>query len=408
MRLVLFNAHEEMWFGKTVKKWLYRTPWKAKYAFVVRERIRRGEPIYILTGTNVGESMWARTRAWLHVKLWAMANGYSPRAIKPLFSPESLTPADALLVIYVGNFVLHSGPKAAADGLVAYLNRCRARIFLNVNHYPYHADAAEHLLRDLRFDYFWAENDLRTNSSFFRKHFASFGQPFMVSPFAVRPVFENVKPFVERRHSAIAVGTVSLKMTDDRAFVGHFGHDNLQPIREAIFNGIPAAHAEHLHTAVSHINEGGAGRPVRGVTNPVVALRNWLHNVFRSGQRKYHTIDMSALFNTYKAHVIGEEVVGLPGIGFAEGMMCGTVFVGIDDPMYRIHGLEPNIHYVAYSGGYPELLARLEEVLRDDAYLQSVSDVGCAFAKSHFREDLVYGKLIRMFAELPATDEAKA
>lgn len=408
MRLVLFNAHKELWFGKSVKVWLYKMPWKPKYAFILREHIRRSGQIHILLPEHVGKFRLVHYFfEWLHVKLWAAVNGHNPLSVKTVLNPKQMRDSDVLLVMYVGNFVLHDGPKNV-DRLVPYLNDCHGRIVLNVNHYPYHAGHASTLLRGFRFDAFWAENDLRTNSSFFREHFSDFPQRFIVTPFAVRANFNSLKAYAQRKKAAIAVGSVSLKMTDDQYFVAHFKHDNLQPLRDAIYHGIPEAYREKLHTVVSHINQGGAARPVRGAPNPITAIRNWFHNVFIGGQRKYHSFDMCALFNDYKVHIVGEEVVGLPGIGFAEGMMCGTAFMGLDDAMYRVHGLIPDVHYITYTGGYEEMLLKLDQVINDDDRLASISRAGHEFAKTNFTESSVYKKLMLQLTEQAVGNGARS
>jgi hypothetical protein len=108
---------------------------------------------------------------------------------------------------------------------------------------------------------------------------------------------------------------------------------------------------------------------------------------------------MCTLFNDYKAHVVGEEVVGLPGIGFAEGMMCGTALIGLDDAMYRVHGLIPDVHYIAYTGGYEEMLLKLDQVINDDRQLLSIARAGHEFAMANFTESSVYQKLILQLTE---------
>ena len=55
-------------------------------------------------------------------------------------------------------------------------------------------------------------------------------------------------------------------------------------------------------------------------------------------------------FNDYKMHFLGEEILGVPGIGFVEGMACGSAYIGLDSPMYRDYGLIPGIHYISYDG----------------------------------------------------------
>ena len=36
------------------------------------------------------------------------------------------------------------------------------------------------------------------------------------------------------------------------------------------------------------------------------------------------------------------------GIGFVEGMACGSAYIGLDDPMYKDIGLIPGKHYIIY------------------------------------------------------------
>lgn len=49
-------------------------------------------------------------------------------------------------------------------------------------------------------------------------------------------------------------------------------------------------------------------------------------------------------------HLVGEEILGIPGIGYVEGMACGSAYIGLDSPMYRELGLIPGIHYITYDG----------------------------------------------------------
>ena len=55
-------------------------------------------------------------------------------------------------------------------------------------------------------------------------------------------------------------------------------------------------------------------------------------------------------FNEYKMCLVGEEILGVPGIGYVEGMACGCAYIGLDSPMYRNLGLIPGVHYISYDG----------------------------------------------------------
>ena len=164
----------------------------------------------------------------------------------------------------------------------------------------------------------------------------------------------------------------------------------MQPLRKKIYEESLKFALIDIDSQISDINEGGELRSVRHAPSMINALQNWFHNTFKAGQRKYHSLNMCDLFNQYKIHIIGEEVVGLPGIGFAEGMACGSVFVGLDDNMYKDLGMIPNKHYLAFKGGYNELQKAIAEALDNFENLNSISENGYKFAKNNFRSDVVF------------------
>ena len=358
-----------------------------KYKYIVREILNNGGLFYALIPLNgAGGLLIGKALEVVKFKIWAMINGFNPTKCKLLFNPEDVVEDAFLLVSYIGNFTSYSGI-VDSSGLVQYLNRVKGKIILNMNHYPYHPTIGSKSIKSLRFHYFWAENNLRKNSCYFRTHFSDFKQPFIVAAFAVRDKFSNKRAFLDRNLKAIAVGSVSLKMSDDTDFIKYFKHENLQPIRNELFNGVPEMFKEIVISHVSHINDGGAVRPVRAAPNLVSSIKNWIHNVFKYGQRNYHSLNMCELFNNYSIHIVGEEVVGMPGIGFAEGMMCGSVF---DDPMYTDLGMEPNKHYLVYNGNYLSLLQTVQSSLQNRDMLKAISEAGADFACKNFKEKIVF------------------
>jgi hypothetical protein len=263
-------------------------------------------------------------------------------------------------------------------------------LILNVNHYPYQADIGAKAIENLKFDFFWAEADLRKNSKFFKIYFSKFIQKFIVTPFAVRDKFLMKRDYSNRNRMAVAVGTMSASMDHDAAYVNHYGHGILQPIRNAIFKNRDLNKKNHIVSYVSDLFEGGHARPVRGERNIITAIANWYHNVFVIGQKNYNKIDMCEIFNSFKLHIVGEEIVGLPGIGFAEGMMCGSVLVGIDDDMYKDYGMIPGVHFIGYTGGYKELIRSIGLVINEDDKLSELSNNSLQFAKNHFNSEAVF------------------
>lgn len=392
-RIVIYNPHNELWFGITLKFWLYRRPWVPKYAYVVRQILKKKGVFYALASTSCMENgLLQRFAEFLKFKIWAMINGYNPFMCTLLFDSGLVEKNDFLVVIYIGNFSSFSG-EVSSNSLVSYLNKAKGKIILNVNHYPYHPSSGSEAIMSLRFHYFWAENNLEINSGYFKTYFGKFKKPFIVTPFAVRSKFKYRTSLNLRMPKAVAVGSVSLKMTQDKDFVEYFGHDNLQPIRNELYGGIPNEFNTIIESHVSHINEGGAARPVRNASSLMEAISNLKHNIFNYGQHKYHALDMCDIFNKYSIHIVGEEVVGIPGIGFAEGMMCGSVFIGLDDPMYTDLGMVPGMHYLTYDGTYLSLLDTIREFLKKPETLLKISMAGYAFACKNFTESSVFESL---------------
>ena len=106
-------------------------------------------------------------------------------------------------------------------------------------------------------------------------------------------------------------------------------------------------------------------------------------------------------FNEYKMHVVGEEILGIPGIGYVEGMACGSAYIGLDSPMYRDLGLIPRVHYIAYDGTKEGLRSTIEYWQRSENQeeLEKIALSGCNFVRTNFRGDKVASMLIAKLVE---------
>lgn len=101
-------------------------------------------------------------------------------------------------------------------------------------------------------------------------------------------------------------------------------------------------------------------------------------------------------FNDYKMHIVGEEVLGIPGIGFVEGMACGSAYIGIDSPMYRDMGLIPGEHYITYDGTPEGLRTTIEYWQRPENQdeLERIASNGYRFVTENFNGQRVAEQLI--------------
>ena len=101
-------------------------------------------------------------------------------------------------------------------------------------------------------------------------------------------------------------------------------------------------------------------------------------------------------FNEYKMCIVGEEILGVPGIGYVEGMACGCAYIGLDSPMYRDLGLIPGIHYIAYDGSMEDLRRVIEYYQADEHQeeLERIAQTGCEYVRQHFNGPVVAAQLL--------------
>ena len=139
--------------------------------------------------------------------------------------------------------------------------------------------------------------------------------------------------------------------------------------------------------------------------NPVVRLYKKLYNRFNSGtQKKYFSFDMVEKFNDYKMHLLGEEILGVPGIGYVEGMACGSAYIGLDSPMYRDLGLIPGVHYITYDGTKEGLRQTVEYWQRTENQekLEEIANNGYEFVHENFKSDTVACSFIKSLKSMAA------
>jgi len=119
----------------------------------------------------------------------------------------------------------------------------------------------------------------------------------------------------------------------------------------------------------------------------LMRVLNRLNDKFFLGhQKKYFSFDMVEKFNDYKMCVVGEEIIGLPGIGFVEGMACGCAYLGQTIGYYEDYGMEEGVHYIGYDGTLDDLKAKISYYQQPEHQeeLERIAKTGCEFVRSHF------------------------
>ena len=204
----------------------------------------------------------------------------------------------------------------------------------------------------------------------------------MVIPFVFAPRFKVIKPFAERQNKAVSVGTV----TYPGYLIKYYGHDCLQPARKQVYDNareltpwVDCFNSDYLEDDKLSKHSANDSKLVRTFKR--------LHDKFFVGhQKKYYSFDMVEKFNDYKMCIVGEEIVGLPGIGFVEGMACGCAYLGQTVGYYEDYGMKEGVHYIGYDGTLDDLKAKITYYQQPEHQqeLETIAKTGCEFVRSHF------------------------
>ena len=93
--------------------------------------------------------------------------------------------------------------------------------------------------------------------------------------------------------------------------------------------------------------------------------------------------DIVGLYNKYMMFVNPEEIIGLPGIGFVEGMACGCAYIGLDSSIYSDIGMKKGVHYIAYDGTLSDLCDKISYYQENEDELEEIAGNGKKFIRDN-------------------------
>ena len=258
-------------------------------------------------------------------------------------------------------------------------------------HASCNSDIAQ-LLRNMDFQCFVNEADFSKVCTMFQKLYYGINQPFIILPFVFSERFQKKIPLNERMNKAVAVGTITYRT--DEEFLNEYKDGCLQPLRKMIYDA--ADQSEQYYDCVSGERAEGVERKVL-VKTDVLLVKVWKYvwNLKHIGQQKnYFSFDMVDKFNQYKMFICGEEVIGVPGIGFAEGMACGCAYIGCTKYDYASYGMIEGEHYIGYDGSLEDLNKKISYYQQHEDELEKIAENGYIFAHEHFSGDTVAKNLL--------------
>ena len=374
MRIVFVNLHGNEFLVKTLNKYIFKQSVAIKHKYFLDYLLSRDdvEVCSFINKRGLSLSYTTRNRLlqafrFLEHRIVMSKNGIPGKKITVLKNEKDIRHDDIVVVyeFFRPQFDFSSRP----DAFVAL-----SQLHFLVGQ----ADVMEKLDPDLIYN----ESDLQKHFIAFNDYFGWFHKQYLVIPFVFGERFKVVKPFAERQNKAVSVGTV----TYPEYIRKYYGTNCLQPARKQVYD-----HAKELTPWVDCFNsdylEDVKQMQVKVSDNAVKKIVARLHSKFFTGhQKKYYSFDMVEKFNDYKMCVVGEEITGLPGIGFVEGMASGCAYIGQTVGYYEDYGMKEGVHYIGYDGTLDDLKAKISYYQQPEHQqeLENIAKAGCEFVRSHF------------------------
>lgn len=396
-RIVFVNLHAEWMLLKVAMVYLFKYSAAIKHGYILKYLLSNPEQFEVCNYINDrGFSIYTHGSEILQKvlkpfsrienKVTLSKNGIESKKITILKSPSEIKKDDILILYNLFPCSFKGLENVDAFKVVSFLH--------------FHGNSTDAgRIKKVGADIIFNEVDLSKTCDLFKKYYP-IDLPWITIPFIPEPRFQRIKPFSERKNKAFSVGTITYKT--HKEFIEVYGDPCDQPIRKAVKDN-PEYFAETADCYSSDYNEDDVVKKVEAGDNPLIAFYKRTYNRLHNGrQKKYFSFNMVEKFNEYKMHIVGEEILGIPGIGYVEGMACGSAYIGLDSPMYRDLGLIPGEHYIAYDGTKEGLRSTIEywQLPENQSELERIADNGYRFVRDNFKGEKVAEKLIKQLIKL--------
>lgn len=391
-RVVFVNLHSDWMLMRVAMVYVFKYSAAIKHGYLLKYLLNHPEEYQVCNYINDrGFSLFTNGNgafmkvlnclSGLENRITLTKNGIKPSVIPVLRKPSDIRKDDIVIAYNVCNEELRG------------LKDIQAFKALSMLHFHGRKDE-DARIKEAGIDCFLNEVDLSKSSEIFRKYYHT-ELPWVIHPFVFADRFQNIKPFAERQNKCFSTGTITYKKHEE--FLAVYGNPCDQPARKFVKDN-PEYFNDTVDCYSSDYLEDNPGKTINPTDNPLIKLYKKIYNRTHVGkQKKYFSFNMVDKFNDYKMHLLGEEILGVPGIGFVEGMACGSAYIGLDSPMYRDYGLIPGVHYIAYDGTKEGLRQTVEYWQRPEhqGELEQIANRGCKYVRENFCGHVVAERLIR-------------
>lgn len=371
MRIVFVNLHGNEFLVKTLNKIIFKQSVAIKHKYFLDYLLSRDDIEVCSYINRRGLSLSYSTQnpllqsfRFIEHKITMKKNGIDIKKIKVLKNESEIQSDDIIILyqFYKPQFEFEKRPQCLITNSMIHFGTSQAQ-----------------RMRELDVNVMFNESILSNYSKIFKDYYSWFKGDFILQPFVFASRFKPIKPFSERKNKAVSVGTITYMHNITEIY----GDPCAQPARKQIKDN-----SSELEPWIDCFNSDYLedDKMVKS-TNAFTKIFGRLYAKFFTGHQKaYYSFDMVEKFNEYKMCVVGEEIMGIPGVGFVEGMACGCAYIGQTIGYYEDYGMKEGVHYIGYDGTLEDLKAKISfyQLPENQTKLEEIAQAGCEFVRSRF------------------------
>lgn len=404
MKKFVCNPQKFSLIGTSVNHWIKSSKMLPKYRYILELISSREITILFDTGSssfgflNDKSNLFYVFLRILELYIWLIINKINPFSIEIVYNHKNLSKTDVVFNFIHGNF-----ENISLVQNYAKFTNC-VKIY-HTSHYFTNTRSLNATLKNIKNVFLCGENNLKKNSPFFKKYLDNYNSKFFNVPFTYYDRFHNYKNFSQRENKCVAFGSLEKNVSKSSysEVINFFNTRTIHPLRLAIYENEELCRDLIINNiSLIEINEkaGSINKKFNksGVINsllkfPVLKVSNFKNDITK---RKYYDINFNDTFNNYKMFICPEEITGLPAISFVEGMICGCVYIGEKNNMYKDLGMKDGVHYIAHEGNIESVLDRINYFKNRSLLLEKISVNGYNLAKSLFNKKRVKSIFLEM------------
>jgi glycosyltransferase involved in cell wall biosynthesis len=425
MKIILHNPNK-IWFLNTIASFKNKTKSVNKYDYLIDWLIKSEHEIYCYLDSshpsNIFEGILRIFNSnQLDFKYWLKINKIRKTKIKVINTLNNLEKDDFIISFTYGHYNYSNMDYIKiAKSISKKFNQANCKKIFHLSHFGYNTNSASNYCKLSNTTALVCETNLKNSSKIYNQYFNWFNKDVIQLPYVPEKRFQNHKRFVDRNNLALATGTLTYPI-EDQGFHDIYDDGILQPMRKIIFENKEKLIA-YIDCQISDIRDKDKKDKVGFQSNNLfLKIGKVIPNTFRditllykiyfmqknikenklSGERSYYKIDIVQTYNDYKMFVCPEEIIGIPGIGFVEGMACGTAYIGLNSSIYKDYGMVDKKHYVAYDGTLNDLVSKIRYYQKHNSELKEIAHNGQKFVEKYFNPEFVAEKFIKSLESLP-------